>query len=299
MSKLTMRSVALPNFPGFYESDLSQAIDREEEQFIEYRCEENGETGPDYETNWPDQLSLANQLGEMIWRNTDHRKAKLSLARQWAAAFDYHAGEVLGLTTPDTRQRWTGEGMVSEPYARPSIGLVFEEMTSPREYNFTTDRLFAHIPLKVLRDLFKRSAADRHKTLAKAIEDRHSSYSGFVSFYSNDLREWLKKPLRDWDENELGTLLYASLKLAGAVMESREYYSGFFADVRETTIENEGASSAWESSVDWPAFDASRASARREKFAAWRATDPAAAEAWLSAMSPDFAAAFSQEGVSA
>lgn len=283
--ELKMLSAALPNFPGFYHSDLSDAVDREEESWVEYRTDA-GETGPDYESGYADELSLADDLGEMLFRHTEYRKAYQSLAMQWADAFDYHAGQLLDMSRPDTRQRWIGEGFVSEPYARPSIGLKFEEVTSPREYNFTTDRVFAKVPLKTMRDIFKRSAAERHETLAKAVEERHSSYSGFISFYSNDIRDWLKKPLAQWDENELGTLLYAALQIAGAEMESREYYSGFFADVRETTIENEGAYRAWESAVDWSAFDAERAAKRKEKLDAWREAEPDAAAAWI-AENPD------------
>ena len=277
--------IELPGFPGFYNSDLSDAVDREEESWIEYSCD-GGDSGPDYESDYPDALSLADNLADLLFDHTQYRDAYQSLARSWAAAFDYHAGELLGLTVPDKRQRSTGEGFTVEPWNRPSLGLTFGEMTSPREYNFTTDRVFGHVRLSTMRDLFNRSAADRHETLSRVIRDRFTSRSGFISFYSNDVRDWVKKPLRDWDHNEYGTLLWAALEIAGGELDSREYYKGFFADVRETTLEKEGAHDAWSNVVDWPAFEAARAEMRVERLAAWLLDDGDAARAWIAA-NPD------------
>lgn len=276
-------SVEIPGFPGFYESELSDAIDREADQWLEYRTEELGETGPDFESNYPAPLQLADRLGEMLWRHTRFQVAYHSLARTWLAAFDYHAGELLGLTRPDTWRVWTGEGYKSELCDRPSIGATFEDVESPREYNFTSDRLFGKVPLKTLRELFKRSAAERHESLARIIAERHSSRSGFVSFYSDNVRDWIRKPLREWDHNEYGTLILAALMAAGADLSRRKYYAGFWADVRGTCLESETASDAFESAVDWAAFDRERAAARVDRLAAWFQADGPAAQEWARA----------------
>jgi hypothetical protein len=277
--------IALPRFPGFYESDLSHAVDREGESWIEYRCD-GGESGPDYESDYPAPLSLADDLASLLFYHTQYDDAYQSLARSWAAAFDYHAGEMLGLTVPSTRRTWTGEAFAVVPCECPSVGIAFGEMESPREYNFTTDRVFGRVRLSTMRDLFNRSAADRHETLSRVIRERFTSRSGFVSFYSNDVRDWVKKPLRDWDHNEYGTLLWAALEIAGGDLDCREYYSGFFADVRKTTLENDGAHDAWCNAVDWPAFEAARAEMRVERLAAWLLDDGDAARAWIAA-NPD------------
>ena len=55
------------------------------------------------------------------------------------------------------------------------LGLVFNDLTSPREYNFETDRLFARMPKESAQKLFQISAEDEHKTLRKVLKDRHSS----------------------------------------------------------------------------------------------------------------------------
>lgn len=281
MTAPKMLTVCLPGFPGFYESELSQAVDWEGDQWCEYHSDDNGETGPDYESTYPAALTLANELGELLFRHTDYRAAYQSLARTWADAFDHEAGQILGMTVPDKRRRWTGEGFVTEPWDRPSIGARFESMDSPREYNFTTDRLFVDVPLKTLRAMFRKSAEGRHEALANIIRERHASRSGFHSFYSVDLTRWLSKPLRDWDHNELGTLILAALETAGADLSRGEYYRGFWADVRETCLDGETASHAFDSAVDWAALDRERAEMRVAKLATWLRDDGEAARAWI------------------
>ena len=41
------------------------------------------------------------------------------------------------------------------------------------------------------------------------IKERFASYNGFISFYSNDINEWLVKPFPEWDLNELSSLFCA------------------------------------------------------------------------------------------
>jgi len=192
-------------------------------------------------------------------------------------AFDYEAGDILGLTRPDKRQRYnaTSGKMESEKYNRPSLRLAFEEMTSPREYNFETDRLFCEIPLAVVRQLFAMSKAEGHATLANVIRRRFTSRSGFISFYDNDLAAWLEKPVRDWDHNELGTLLFACLELkGGADWENGELDMTIYYRVAE----DGGITMAWESAVDWPAFEKARDEMREEKAAELRESDPERAQ---------------------
>lgn len=83
------------------------------------------------------------------------------------------------------------------------IPMELEEVQSPREYNFTTDRLFVRVPIDTIEQI--ASQMD-DKPLRETIRKNHSSY------YSNDLDdpEW-QKPVRDWDLNQLETLLEAKL----------------------------------------------------------------------------------------
>ena len=212
------------------------------------------------------------------------------IARDYVAAFDDLAGEAFGMTVPATRSKWTVDdagqyAVMPEPYARPSVGMTFESMDSPREYNFATDRVYGEIPLKVLREIFRRSKAEKHETLAAIIGARFTSYDGFASFYSPDLDSWLAKagPLAGWDHNELGTLLIAGLQMAGETFGEGSVYDYESPESRlwEATVGDEGARRAWESGVDWPAFDAARLEARGEKLADWLESDPDAAKVWI------------------
>lgn len=288
MTRRIMLTVNLP-FPGFYESAYSQAIDNEEDSWLEYHTDEQGESGPDYEPSWPEPLRLTD-LWDLLWRHTNHRDAQRTVAADYVAAFDHLAGEAFGMTVPDVRSRWTwtddGQSVVTpEPYARPSIGMRFESMDSPREYNFTTDRVYGLVPLKTMRELFRRSKAENHKTLAAVIADRFTSCDGFHSFYPSDLDSWLADAgrLQDWDHNELGTLLIAGLAMAGERFGEGSVYDYESPESRlfEATIGDEGAHTAWSNSVDWAAFDRARAEARAEKLTDWLESDPDAAKAWI------------------
>lgn len=98
------------------------------------------------------------------------------------------------------------------------IPMEFDELQSPREYNFTTDRLFVRIPTDAIE---KIAVTIDDRTLRETIRENHSSYDGFASFYSNDLDdpEW-QKPVREWDHNQLQTLLQAHLIQEGHTWES-------------------------------------------------------------------------------
>ena len=85
------------------------------------------------------------------------------------------------------------------------LAIEYKLMVSPREYNFTTDRLFAEIELSEVERIFKLVPKE---VLAKAVKDTFTSYDGFISYYSNDLDQW-PKDLADWDHNQVGTLIAA------------------------------------------------------------------------------------------
>ncbi|UYO47790.1 hypothetical protein KQX64_17680 [Rhodopseudomonas palustris] len=237
MSDEVRVSVNLP-FPGFYNSLYSGEIDDveegEAENFAEYRQEEDG---------IPKELRLdQGKVSEILFDVTDYSAAYLALAKVYVGAFDYVVSEELGLP----------------------LSLVWDGMTSPREYNFETDRVFCTIPLRVVEELFRRSAEAGHANLYAMIRKRFTSRSGFVSFYSNDLTDWLDKPLAEWDHNEVGTLLAASMKDPDD-SDLAIYYA---------TVEDGGAYTAWSNAVDWDAFDRKVAEAREELAEALKRDDP-------------------------
>jgi hypothetical protein len=86
---------------------------------------------------------------------------------------------------------------------------VGEELISPREYNFTTDRSFIDVEvdkkdfIMVIEQIFN----DYYKQLDQYILKHHSSYDGFISFYSNDVDVWIKKDITELDSIELSSIL--------------------------------------------------------------------------------------------
>lgn len=87
---------------------------------------------------------------------------------------------------------------------KTGIALTWESMTSPREYNFSTDRIFATIePAEVLRLLRELPSGE----LAEEAAERFTSRSGFISSYSADVDSW--GPVETWDHNQVGTIVAA------------------------------------------------------------------------------------------
>jgi hypothetical protein len=84
------------------------------------------------------------------------------------------------------------------------IKAEFESMSSPKEYNFTTDRIFITIADSEVVRLHSLVKADE---LDKVAKERFTSYDGFSSSYSNDVGDW--GPVAEWDHNQIGALIQA------------------------------------------------------------------------------------------
>jgi hypothetical protein len=102
-------------------------------------------------------------------------------------------------------------GSVFESYAETyvaclgeaiGISLAFEEMVSPRAYNFETDRLFATLTRSDLAHILRTV---RGKRLNQKAAEWFTSRSGFISSYPNRPSSW--SPIRDWDHNHVGCAL--------------------------------------------------------------------------------------------
>lgn len=86
-------------------------------------------------------------------------------------------------------------------------GGRFSGFTSPREYNFETDRVFVEVPLSTVIELHLKTPQDILNRLAA---ERHTSRDGFASSYSPEVDTW--GPVDTWDHNQLMTLLIAYLE---------------------------------------------------------------------------------------
>lgn len=73
--------------------------------------------------------------------------------------------------------------------------IVDQKIESPREYNFTTDKIFINVEVgdyEVLIDkLIKLASKPEYRAdMSKIIHDNHTDRSGFWSWMSNDIEQW-------------------------------------------------------------------------------------------------------------
>jgi hypothetical protein len=85
------------------------------------------------------------------------------------------------------------------------LGLKFDSLESPREYNFTTDRIFCSLSVDEAKRIY--SLVDK-EILAKVLASHFTSRDGFISFYSSEI-EALPEHIDAWDCNQLGCLIEA------------------------------------------------------------------------------------------
>ena len=62
------------------------------------------------------------------------------------------------------------------------VSLTMTVMTSPKEYNFTTDRIFVNISVADMAKLYRRVGKNAVRKQAKRL---FTSRSGFISYYNN------------------------------------------------------------------------------------------------------------------
>ena len=87
------------------------------------------------------------------------------------------------------------------------VKLTYESVSSPREYNFGTDRIFAKISKRNAAKLYRKC----DKTiLDRIIKERFTSYDGFISFYDANRNAW--GALNTWDHNQLECILLALIE---------------------------------------------------------------------------------------
>jgi hypothetical protein len=223
---MTQLIINLP-FAGFYGSNYSEAIDYEEERECEYMEEKQSEDGiPE------DQHLTASEFSEAFYDAATYSDAYKAVAVDYVQAFQDYFNEKSGL----------------------GITLTFESMTSPREYNFETDRVFAYISQV---DLEAIRSALLPGSFENTVAERFTSRSGFISFYSTDVDEWNSKPIEEWDHNELSTILHAYI--------AQEFSEDLDHEVFYRMADGECFSEAFSNCVDWAKFDAKVAEMRADK----------------------------------
>jgi hypothetical protein len=91
------------------------------------------------------------------------------------------------------------------------LQLTFESLNSPKEYNFTTDRIYCYISQKEILRLYSYVRKTNQQVLTDVCKRQFTSRSGFSSFYSPFWQEW--GYVIKWDANQLSALLEAYLSI--------------------------------------------------------------------------------------
>jgi len=248
-------------FSGFYNSLWSSLVevDSEVEQFAEYAAELQESRKYHPEEYHPEELRV--DVSHWAWEMVNYSAAHLEIAKDYAAAFGAWLDERARDIDPDA----------------PPCELTFASMDSPREYNFRTDEIDAEISESFVAWMRAQAEAGGEcaEPLADAIRRRHSSRSGFISFYANDLRAW-PEDVESWDCRQLRTLLESVFGVPNELEDIYDMVSGnsydYFTD-----------------HFKWKEYESRVTEERAEKLAEWLDSDPEKAGAWM-AHNPEKAA---------
>lgn len=162
-----------------------------------------------------------------FWRFSNHCHAYEAIAPKYAGYFNDWLSDEVGFP----------------------VRLEFSDMSSPREYNFETDRIFCRIPDSSVERLFAQVDKDE---LRKVMRERHKSRDGFISHYDYQLEYWPESPL-EWDHNQLMTLLIVCIP---DFDDWNIYYS---------MVDSNAFDYAWDSCVDWESWEAFKREQDEEK----------------------------------
>jgi len=143
-----------PLFSGFYNSIWEMS--GEEDEIDYYNSEEN----PNYH---PDKVITYDDF------TIDHKRYCDDVSRSFVSVMETKLKEVL-----------------------PSIGkIIFEELSSPKEYNFSTDSIHIEVDSEDnICDEVRNYLSKNHEAWEKYLKDHYTSYDGFWSSYANDEESW-------------------------------------------------------------------------------------------------------------
>ena len=194
-------------FDGFYESFISDDIDHQIGQQIEWDTDI-------YDLNEDEQQVLEDSY--------------LSVNRKYF--YNQIAEDYTNFYIDALNERLKGF----------TLNAKFQLLTSPREYNFETDRIFIEIEENHAIDFIKYIIKNYKKELENKIKERFTSRSGFWSHYKNGLDLWTND-YSEWDHNQIGTCFELfDLEEEDINYSLREYLSETIMDNLGNTLGQEG-----------------------------------------------------------
>lgn len=163
-------NIELPFFPGFYESDL------ENSDTPYWAIKEELE----YYQNECDTPCKELTEDDLDFNYEQYRE---DVRNAWVDAWKDHAPEIV-------------------------LSVEGVTMTSPRYYNFDTDRVYADVELREdWMDEMRHFIALNYDWLQERIHKDWTSYNGFCSFMSNDVDEWPSYLFEEQDTRYISTMI--------------------------------------------------------------------------------------------
>lgn len=214
--KLKTFATYLPIFTGFYNT-----IFDESDSFIE--CELNDES--EFREHYPElpEEMPWDFIRENFWDCIDCQAGNLAVAQALADALP-------GLL-PD--------------YVK---GVEFEELRSPREYNFANDAVNLKITVDV--SAIRKFLKENRDAFAAWLKSRYTSRSGFISSYPSDLENWYvdTKNFSAMDGHYCGAVLdfIASEEMEDPELDLYHAANGSEAFCNGVTINTSRLAAAWE-----------------------------------------------------
>lgn len=152
-------------FSGFYESIHDRLIDEAIENGFNY----------DYETG--EEIELTDEVKDAIFStDIDWDAIRLEYCKHYVNAF----GDEFGLD------------------------LTFDEMTSPKFYNYETDRIFCKVPAEQINKI-RVEVYNNDSSWRQYLQDNFSDCDGHWSNYSNDPKS------EDWTKETLDACQYGAI----------------------------------------------------------------------------------------
>lgn len=174
--KTTTFKTFLPLFPGFYETflDYDEMFDSKFDELNNIR-QSNG-------------LDIIDYSGD-VCTNDEYKRYNVDVSKLYVTKVNEIFNKIFNTT----------------------IKITFEDLISPKEYNFSTDSINVSINinktnLKKLNILIKEG----YDYLANKVKEDYTSCSGFISSHSNDFDRWLDNEDSEFwlsSEHKVGAML--------------------------------------------------------------------------------------------
>lgn len=190
-------------FPGFYNSWYDQEFEQLQASDAKYIFENEEMPFPEGTTE--------EDIAQLISDHSNFKTYMVYVAKGYIDEYNNWLCEKLGF----------------------KVTLSYVDLTSPKEYNFNTDRIFCKINRADLHAIYAHVGRKRLREEAKAL---FTSRSGFISFYSPNIDNW--GPSRSWDYNQIYCLLNC--------LTDEDFNYDMFHMMSEDLYR------AFQAAVDWP-----------------------------------------------